>query len=57
MYPLSFKQFNYSELTEKLIMVENAEFLNSIGNENEIFFNNNFNEIDFINNLKRISNG
>ncbi|MAV04684.1 MAG: hypothetical protein CMC31_03400 [Flavobacteriaceae bacterium] len=56
-YPLSFKQFNYSELTEKLIMVENAEFLNSIGNENEIFFNNNFNEIDFINNLKRISNG
>ena len=55
-YPLSFTQFDYKELTEKLLMVENTEFLSSTGRESKEFFSKNFNETGTINILKRVIN-
>ena len=55
-YPLSFNQFDYKELTEKLLMVDNTEFSSSAGRESKEFFSKNFNEIGSINILKRIIN-
>ena len=56
-YPLSFNQFDYEDLSKKLLMIENTEFLRSFGNESKVFFSKNFDETDMVNNWKRIING
>ena len=54
-YKLSFEQFNYEDLTKKLTLIENHDFITQIGEDNKKFITEYLNEEKLINNFMRSS--
>ncbi len=53
-YKLSFEQFNYEDLTNKLKLIGNPDFISQIGDDNKIFLTEYLNEQKLINNFYEI---
>ena len=56
-YPLSFDQFNYESLKEKLKLILTIENLNQIGIANKQFINNYLENTKLLNKFERLING
>ena len=56
-YALSFKQFDYSELLEKINMLKNPSFMNDLGTMNKDFLSKYLKKDKLISKFAEIANG
>jgi len=55
-YPLIYKQFDYSDLTEKINLSENSELIKKLGNSNQIYISELLEEFSILQKLELILN-
>ena len=55
-YPLQFDQFDYSDLVQKINLLNDIEQIKDIGQQNKKYITNLLNEKDLIQNFERILN-